>query len=101
MNTIPPPRPPIEPEYEDVDSFPDQAHDWGGEWEEGYHGGFVCNACKECSDCSWCDQDVPDGVDCLRNQADMRNQIKRIAYNRALLRYEAQMDYYREITRSD
>ncbi|OBF77059.1 hypothetical protein [Mycolicibacterium fortuitum] len=98
---IPPPTPPPPLELEDVDSIPDQAHDWGREWESDYHSGRVCNVCGENSECLSCypNSKALEEMDCLRAQAEDRNFIREREHRAATARYEAQMDYYREITK--
>lgn len=85
---IKPPIPPVEPEYENVGTIPDQPHLW--EWNDAT--GYVCKVCNSQS------ESASDTPDCLREQARTRNYRKRHAYETAIVRYEAQMDYYRAIT---
>jgi len=89
---------PSEPQYEDVSAIPDKPHSWGREWDGDYHQGRVCDDCGEYSECDMCHRDAYDGVDCLRVQADDRNDELQRGYRKALERYEAQMDYYRTLT---
>lgn len=96
---IPPPTPPPSLELEDVDSIPDQLHDWGESWDGDTHGGRICKVCETYSACTWCDSTALDDPDCLREQADNRNQVRLSEHRTATVRYEAQMDYYREITK--
>lgn len=98
MSAVPPPVKPTEPVYEDVAALPDQAHDWGLEWDGDRHQGRICEACEEFSACDMCNRDAYSGLDCLRQQAENRNRDVKRTYVKALERFEAQMDYYRTIS---
>ncbi|MFD7247864.1 hypothetical protein ACFV6Y_38705 [Streptomyces massasporeus] len=96
---IPQPTPPPPLELEDVSSIPDQPHDWGREWEGDPHSGRVCKVCGVLSECTSCNPNALDSPDCLRCQAENRNCIQERTHRNATVRYEAQMDYYNEISK--
>jgi hypothetical protein len=102
---VPPPVRPVEPIYEDVASFPDRAHVWRAEdgdidvfvMESGYHNGPGCSVC-DFTFCHHCEPDGYNDMSCLREQADNRNHAARYRYGKALERFAAQMDYWRELS---
>lgn len=98
--TIKPPEPPAEPVYEDIASMPDKEHNWH-EFDSDYHQGLTCPDCDAYTTCTLCspkaEGEARANLDCLRNQAEIRNDRLRGEYIKALNRYEAQMDYYRTL----
>ncbi len=95
---IPEPKKPEPPAYEDLSLIPDQQCVWDEEgWYADIHGGLHCTVCDEITECSWCVKGVEVDLNCLRNQAEVRNWKRKHEYKLALARYEAQMDYYREV----
>lgn len=95
---IPEPKRPNAPTLVDVDSIPDRQCDWGREWDGDYHDGYICRVCGECSDCISCNRDWRASLDCARNVAEKDNRVRDREYRRLLAKYEAQMEYYWEIT---
>ena len=81
------PEKPPEPEYEDVLALPDQAHLWDRDWDSDTHGGKHCSACDSMSACTWCHPKDLERFDCLREQADSRNDDLRSAHKKAMERY--------------
>jgi hypothetical protein len=103
---IPKPTKPEPPVLEPLDGIPDQAHRWildeDGDIDvfqvEGdYHNGPRCADCQ-LGACEHCEPGIYEDVTCLREQADNRNRKRERDYRKAMERYEAQMDYWRELT---
>ena len=95
---LPRPVEPEVPEVEELIGIPDKPHTWGERWDGDHHQGRICVDCEEYSDCDMCNSHAYDEVDCLRIQADDRNSVARHTYAKEMERWEAQMDYWREIT---
>lgn len=107
--TIQPPIPPVEPVYEEEEHILDQRHQWKRDkhgrinhyaYESDRHNGPICELCGF-SDCELCEEEIWENTDCLRWQAMQRNIEKRIAYEKVLERYKAQMEYYHFLMKSE